>query len=120
MSRQRQHLWLEVVPLLGCLANVAHELLLCLKAFQANLVGDRVGLLQLRARERIHDLVVPAACAWMDGLGCLEVSLPSLADYGFCADNAGGLSICPRQFPLCIREVADVTLHLALGAYCRW
>ena len=114
MSRQCQHLWLEVVPLLGCLANIAHELLLCSKAFQADLLRDRVSLLQLRARERIHDLAVLAERAWVDGLGCLQFPLPSLTNRGLAADNAGGGSICARQLLLCIREVADVTLHLAL------
>ena len=108
------------LPHFAFIAKIAKEVIRCLKTFQANLLGDRIGLLQMRAGERVHDLAVLAACAGVDGFGCFQVPLPPLANHRVGADNAGGRLNCPCQLPLCIREVADVTLHLALWAHCCW
>ena len=118
--RQSQYLWLKVTCSLHLFAQGALELHHFSQALEADLLGDRVGLLQLPTRECIHDFAVLATCAWVYGLGCLEVSLPLLPNNRFAADNTGGRSNCPCQLPLCSREVADVSLHVALGTLCCW
>ena len=50
------------------------------------------------------------------GLAVLRSLFLSLANHRVGADNTGGRSNCPCQLPFCICEVADVSLHVALGA----